>query len=480
MASHQKAKGISATLSPSSTKPADPGAGVVPENLYHTTLTVIDHHATTCGATTCLQVLGTHTTLKDAKAFAYHDALRSLNYQPYDFAIYATRENFGGMPPPGPHQKKRQQVPTAEAVATAVAAAAAAATKTPKPTTAAAKLAAAENLENESTSDTENNDGGPPPPEVWPYGDEVLVYAKARAGGQEFLIGVVEKPNTEHLASAGPMYGNVPLLPSHKTPSSKFQSKARQPLGAAAGLEAEAEAESDFDETEELSYVIQTKTDYNQALAPGQPDEPDEAEELEPEPTTGAGAGARRHHHPPSRRRRRRRSSSITRLFQACEIEGCFPHKRDAVDFARRWLDTQKESGMFVQYDEREQLPRSFFLRPLPTDEKEKEEEEEEEEDTQQWPFGEDVLVHAVASTGENYCVAVRTVKGAKERFGKKVPRRGGREVEMDSLERESMGMGMEVPRVLVREEGMEETMKGREEKWRMSYYEDVPTKIGT
>ncbi|EGO55814.1 hypothetical protein NEUTE1DRAFT_86506 [Neurospora tetrasperma FGSC 2508] len=353
MASHQKAKGISATLSPPSTKPADPGAGVVPENLYHTTLTVIDHHATTCGATTCLQVLGTHTTLKDARAFAYHDALRSLNYQPYDFAIYATRENFGMPPPP---QKKGQ------------------------------------------------------PPEVWPYGDEVLVYAKARAGGQEFLIGVVEKPNTEHLASA----------------------------------------------------------------APGQFDE---LEEPEPEPmptTTTTTAGARRHHHPP----RRRRSSSITRLFQACEIEGCFPHKRDAVDFARRWLDTQKESGMFVQYDEREQLPRSFFLRALPTDQQrqqQQEEEEEEEEDTQQWPFGEDVLVHAVASTGENYCVAVRTVKGAKERFGKKVPRRGGRE--MDSMGME-MDMDMEVPRGLVREEGMEETMKGRKEKWRMSYYEDIPTKI--
>ncbi|KAK3486751.1 uncharacterized protein B0T23DRAFT_388358 [Neurospora hispaniola] len=458
MASHQKAKGISATLSPPSTKPADPGAGVVPDNLYHTTLTVIDHHATTCGATTCLQVLGTHTTLKDAKAFAYHDALRSLNYQPYDFAIYATRENFGVPPPP----QKKGQVPTAEAVAAAVAAA----TKTPKPTTAAAKLAA-EELENESgyststgTSDTEN-DGEPP--EVWPYGDEVLVYAKARAGGQEFLIGVVEKPNTEHLASAGSMYGNVPLLPSHKTPYSKFKSKARQPLGA--GLEAEAEAESD--ETEELSYVIQTKTDYNQALAPGQPDEP-ESEPEEPEPTTTTGAAHRRHHHHPPPRRRR--SSSITRLFQACEIEGCFPCKRDAVDFARRWLDAQKESGMFVQYDEREQLPRSFLL---PTKEKEK---EEEEEDKQQWPFGEDVLVHAVASTGENYCVAVRTTKGAKERFGnKKVPRRGGRE--MDAME---MEMDMEVPRVLVREEGMEETMKGREEKWRMSYYEDIPTKIGT
>ncbi|KAL0468056.1 hypothetical protein QR685DRAFT_532280 [Neurospora intermedia] len=396
-------------------------------------------------------------------------------------------------PPPGPPlQKKGQQVPTAAAVAAAVAAA----TKTSKPpTTAAAKLAA-EELENESgyststgTSDTEENGG---PPEVWPYGDEVLVYAKARSGGQEFLIGVVEKPNTEHLASAGPMYGNVPLLPSHKTPSSsKFKSKARQPLGAMS-KEKEKEEEN-FDETEELSYVIQTKTDYNQALAPGQPDE---LEESEPEPPTTA-TRARRHHPP-----RLRRSSSITRLFQACEIEGCFPHKRDTVDFARQLLDAQKESGMFVQYDEREQLPRSFFI-PSSTStstyqhqhqqqrepaagaakagEATEEEEEKEEEDTQQWPFGEDVLVHAVASTGENYCVAVGTTKGAKERFGnKKVPRRGGREMEMDTINIVGMeSMGLEVPRVLVREEGMEETMKGREEKWRMSYYEDIPTKIG-
>ncbi|KAK3348187.1 hypothetical protein B0H65DRAFT_168357 [Neurospora tetraspora] len=377
MAGQQKAN--AAVPSPS-TKPAGQGAGVVPENLYHTTLTVIDHHATTSGAINNLHVLGTHTTLDAAKAFAYHDALRSLNYQPYDFSIYATRESFG-MPLEG-------QPPT---TAAPVAATAAAPATTPKPTTAAAKVAAENSGAYESgySTDTgaasDTDTGGPP---IWPYGDEVLVYAKAR-GGQEFLLGVVETPNTEHLASGGAVYGNTPVLPTKSkstkpTSTTSPKSKSKQPL--------EKEEEAEPSDTE-LSYVIQTKTDYNQALAPGQP-----------EPTT-----------------RPRRRSSITRLFQACEIEACFPHKSDAIDFARRWLDSKKDSGMFVQYDE-QQTPRS-----LPT--LSKEEEEDNEEGQQIWPFGEDVLVHAVASTGENYCVAVRTAEGARERFGKKVVRRGGREV---------------------------------------------------
>jgi hypothetical protein len=69
-----------------------------------------------------------------------------------------------------------------------------------------------------------------------------------------------------------------------------------------------------------------------------------------------------------------------------------------------------------------------------------------EESGTEQWPFGEDVLVHAVAATGENYCVAVRTAEGARERFGKKMTK--GRQ--------------------------------GSEEAWVRIYYEDSPPGIQT
>ncbi|KAK3949577.1 hypothetical protein QBC32DRAFT_32956 [Pseudoneurospora amorphoporcata] len=394
MAGQQEAAKSFLTAHSPSTKSAGQGAGVVPENLYHTTLTVIDYHATTCGAINCLHVLGTHTTLQDAKAFAYHDALRSLNYQPSDFSIYATRESL--------------DMPKA-----ATAASSTATTTTPKPTTAATKVAESSGAyesgytTDTAASDTDTGGGGPP---IWPYGDEVLVYAKGPAG-QEFLIGVVETPNTEQLAFGGPVSVNTPLLP----PKSKSESV---PLGDVAhSIEKDETFEEDTDskDTEELSYVIQTKTDYNQSLGLDQT-----------QPTA-----------------RPRRRSSIARLFQECEIEGCFPHESDAINFARHWLENQKDSGMFVQYDEREP-------RILPGREKHKDDEGEggeESETEEQWPFGEDVLVHAVAATGENYCVAVRTTEGARERFGKKMV--GGRNKE------------------------------GSEEAWVRSYYEDSPI-IGT
>lgn len=62
----------------------------VPELLHHTTLTVIDYHQDTSGSTRDVFVLGTHTTLAAAKAFA-HAALGLLGYQPDDFTEYATR-----------------------------------------------------------------------------------------------------------------------------------------------------------------------------------------------------------------------------------------------------------------------------------------------------------------------------------------------------------------------------------------------------
>jgi hypothetical protein len=36
-----------------------------------------------------------------------------------------------------------------------------------------------------------------------------------------------------------------------------------------------------------------------------------------------------------------------------------------------------------------------------------------------EWPFGEDVVVHAVTQTGENFVVAVRTVPGAHKKHAK-------------------------------------------------------------
>lgn len=62
----------------------------VPELLFHTTLTVVDFHSDTSGSTRDVYVLGTHTTISAAKAFALA-ALMHLGYQPEDFLEYATR-----------------------------------------------------------------------------------------------------------------------------------------------------------------------------------------------------------------------------------------------------------------------------------------------------------------------------------------------------------------------------------------------------
>ncbi|KAK3312643.1 hypothetical protein B0H66DRAFT_378376 [Apodospora peruviana] len=218
--------------------------GTVPDQLYHTTLTVIDYHTDTSGSTRNVYVLGTHTTLMAAKEFSIK-ALHALHYEPDDFESYAV--------------------------------------KTP-----------------------ENS-------ESWSYGDGVIVFAKAPAG-QEFLVGIDTKPNTESLPAGRE---EVPILPKGCT---------------------------------HLHYVMQNTTDYNQDKS-----------------------GA----------------------YQSSEIEGCYVHRKDAIDAAKALLAADK--GEFAQYDERDSI-----------------------EEKGQWPFGEDVVVHAVAETGENYSVAVRTVPGAHEKYGKK------------------------------------------------------------
>ncbi|KAK4234088.1 hypothetical protein C8A03DRAFT_38147 [Achaetomium macrosporum] len=230
----------------------------IPEQLFHTVLTVIDYHADTSGSTQDVYVLGTHTTLRAAKAFAL-SALQQLGYQRDDFATYATRADL----PPDQNQE-------------------------------------------------------------WPHGDGVMVYAKAPKG-QEFLVSLDTKPNTESLpaSSAG---DDTLLLPER---------------------------------CDHLHYVLQTKTDYNQDKS-----------------------GA----------------------FQETEIQGCYVSRAAALAAAKRVL-VSEENGIsredYAQYDERDG------------------EEGEEEEEEAGWPFGEDVYVHAVAQTGENYTVAVKTPPGARRKLGK-------------------------------------------------------------
>jgi hypothetical protein len=216
----------------------------VPEVLFHTTLTVVDYHSDTSGSTRDVHVLGTHTTLPAAKAFALM-ALQLLGYDAGDFAEYTTRVDT--------------------------------------------------------------------PAEEWTHGDGVMVYAKAPKG-QEFLVGLDTKPNTESLP-AGPS-GDTLLLPSPH---------------------------------DHLHYVLQNRTDFNQDRS-----------------------GA----------------------YQTTEIQGCYVRKADAVAAAKATLEELREE--FAQYDERG------------IDGSEAE-----------WPFGEDVVIHAVAQTGENYTVAVKTVPGAHQRHGK-------------------------------------------------------------
>ncbi|KAJ2904350.1 uncharacterized protein MKZ38_008266 [Zalerion maritima] len=155
------------------------------------------------------------------------------------------------------------------------------------------------------------------PGEEWKHGDGVIVYTKAEAG-QEFLVGIDTKDNTEKLPEGRDGQLELPRGVDH------------------------------------LHYVLQTKIDYNQD-----------------------------------------RSGT----FQSTEIEGCYIKRADAFAAARKALASGEgalERDDFAQYDERKDGAEST------------------------WPFGEDVLVHAIAQTGENYTVAVRTVPGAHKQHAKK------------------------------------------------------------
>ncbi|CAG9988122.1 unnamed protein product [Clonostachys byssicola] len=62
----------------------------IPEFLYHTCLTINEHHIQTLADIPRLYVLGSHGTLESAKQFAL-EALATLGYKEEDFAIYQTR-----------------------------------------------------------------------------------------------------------------------------------------------------------------------------------------------------------------------------------------------------------------------------------------------------------------------------------------------------------------------------------------------------
>lgn len=88
--------------------------------------------------------------------------------------------------------------------------------------------------------------------------------------------------------------------------------------------------------------------------------------------------------------------------MQTTEIEGVYVNRGDALRAAKGVLGEKAE---FAQYDEQGGGEKG------------------------QWPFGDDVVVHAVAQTGQNYTVAVRTVPGTHGKHAKKVQRKHAKKV---------------------------------------------------
>jgi hypothetical protein len=69
---------------------------------------------------------------------------------------------------------------------------------------------------------------------------------------------------------------------------------------------------------------------------------------------------------------------------QNTEIEGTYPTRKAAFEAAYTvLLDNEVTKASFAEYDEKEQFEG-------------------------EWPYGDEVLVHAVAETGENFSVAVK------------------------------------------------------------------------
>jgi hypothetical protein len=79
--------------------------------------------------------------------------------------------------------------------------------------------------------------------------------------------------------------------------------------------------------------------------------------------------------------------------LQTTKVQGVYARRVDAKEAARGMLGDKDD---YAQYDENSGGKDG------------------------QWPFGEDVVVHAVAVTGQNFEVAVRTVPGCQRDHGKK------------------------------------------------------------
>ncbi|KAK0705765.1 hypothetical protein B0T21DRAFT_298936 [Apiosordaria backusii] len=239
----------------------------VPENLYHTTLTIIDHHASTSGASRTPYILGTHTDLESAKAWAQVALQESLKYSPSDFTKFVTQSSL----------------------------------------------------------------------REWPYGEKIQAYGLSPSG-QEFLVGIVTKPNEDK-------------LPHHS--HTEDDNSVKHETATCCGRD-------------DLHYVLQTKWDFKQA-----------------------------------------RGDKNSNAFQRTEVAGCCIPRKEAFQKAKNLLHRDRDRGMFAQYDERE------------TGDEESEIDERRWGRGSGWPFGEEVVVHAVGHEGEYYEVAVKSVSGARRRRSK-------------------------------------------------------------
>lgn len=84
--------------------------------------------------------------------------------------------------------------------------------------------------------------------------------------------------------------------------------------------------------------------------------------------------------------------------IQTTEVEGAYGTRKAAFEAAKvALLDEEVKKESFAEYDERDT-----------------------EDEKGEWPYGEDVLVHAVAETGENFLVAVKAQPGAHHHHGRR------------------------------------------------------------
>ncbi|KAK8038439.1 hypothetical protein PG993_006850 [Apiospora rasikravindrae] len=88
--------------------------------------------------------------------------------------------------------------------------------------------------------------------------------------------------------------------------------------------------------------------------------------------------------------------------MQHSEIEGVFARRAAALKAARQQLAALSENDEFAQYESRENL-----------------------EPTTDWPYGEDVVVHAISQTGVNHYISVKTLLDKKAHMRLRTGNRG-------------------------------------------------------